>query len=88
MIRGQNTWDIFEIDYRNTLKPLLQEDQIDIYMSGSLIYNDTGCVLNPDPEDFHEGFDDYSQILVTQDAASCWVNQVAKSTIGKLHLDQ
>lgn len=26
LVRGQGTWDIFEIDYRNTLRPWLQED--------------------------------------------------------------
>lgn len=87
LIRGQGTWDIFEIDYRNTLRPLLEEDNIDIFMDGGLIYNGTGCTLNPSLQDFHEGFEDFSQLLITEDAASCWVNQIARSQIGKVHLD-
>lgn len=57
-------------------------------MDGGLIYNGTGCVLDPEIMDFHDGYDDFSQILVTEDAATCWVNQIARSAIGHVHLDR
>lgn len=65
LIRGQGTWDIFDIDYRNTWRPHLTKDHIETYFDGGLIYNGTGCVLDPELQEFHDGYDDFSQIIVT-----------------------
>lgn len=39
LIRGQNVWEPFKIDYRNVKSPWLQEEQMDVYIDGGLIYN-------------------------------------------------
>lgn len=60
LIRGQNKWELFDIDYRNVRSPWLQRDQMDVYIDGGLIYNGTGCVLDPESVDFHDGYEDSS----------------------------
>jgi hypothetical protein len=50
LVRGQDTWDIFEVDYRNTLKPEINSDSVVFFLDGGLIYNGEGCTINPDVE--------------------------------------
>ena len=59
---------------RNSLTPNIMEDRIEFYMHGGLQYNHTGCPLAPPSTDFMDDFEDFSQILITEDAATCWVN--------------
>jgi hypothetical protein len=61
---------------------------MDVYIDGGLIYNETGCVLDPEWVDFHDGYEDYSQVLITEDAATCWANQIAVTPVGKVRLNK
>ena len=87
LVRGQNTYDVFEVDYRNTWSPQLYDGHIDFFMAGDLFYNGKGCQLTADFLSFDEGDVD-SQIVVSESAATCWANQIAKSNIGHVTFDQ
>ena len=38
MVRGQNTWDLFTFDFRNTQSPYIGDGWIDFFLSGELMY--------------------------------------------------
>jgi len=41
IFRGQQTWDGFTLDYRNTRSPFISEKgYIDFFLSGELIYGE------------------------------------------------
>lgn len=81
MVRGQDTSDEFEIDFRNTWSPQMADGHVDFFMAGDLIYEGEGCKLTPDFLSFVDGDSD-SQIVVSESAFTCWANQIARSKIG------
>jgi hypothetical protein len=40
---GQNKWDYFDFDWRQTGAPMIGEGYMDMYMHGELLYRDGGC---------------------------------------------
>jgi hypothetical protein len=88
MVRGQNTWDFFNLDFRNVKSPIISEGQIDFFASGELLYKGEDCDIEPDNIDFIEDSHTASQIVISESAASCWANQLAKSRIGKVKMDK
>jgi len=39
LVRGQNTWDTFSYDFRNTKDPEIFQGQADFFLAGDLIYD-------------------------------------------------
>ena len=39
LVRGQNTWDLFEFDFRQTAAPEIHQGYMDLFFSGELMYN-------------------------------------------------
>ena len=48
LVRGQNTWDLFTLDFRNTQSPYIGDGWIDFFLSGELMYAGQGCELAAD----------------------------------------
>jgi hypothetical protein len=88
MVRGQNTWDFFTLDFRNVKSPVIAEGQIDFFMSGELLYKGEDCDIEPDNIDFIEDSHTASQVVISESAASCFASQLAKSRIGKVKLNK
>lgn len=86
LVRGQDSIDNFELDYRNTQSPFIGEGWVDIFFSGELMYNGEGCNIEPKYMDFMQS-QTFSQLVVSESAATCWANQVAKSNLGKIFLN-
>jgi len=89
LVRGQNSWDIFTLDFRNTQSPYIGDGWIDFFISGEMIYGGEGCTLEPDNIQFSEGNKNtMSQLVVSESAATCMANQAAKSHLGQIALNQ
>ena len=39
LVRGQNTYDEFEFDFRNTWSPQLYDGHVDFFMAGDLMHD-------------------------------------------------
>lgn len=46
---GQNRWDLFTIDVRNTRAPIINQGSIDFWISGAVKYSGNGCDIKDDP---------------------------------------
>lgn len=91
LVRGQDTFDYFQLDFRNVRDPALVENRADFFILGEILYNGNGCDLNPGNElPFLENQGDLadSQLVISESAASCIANQVAASRIGHIHMDR
>ena len=55
LVRGQDTKDEFEFDFRNTWSPQLTDGHIDFFMAGDFIYEGEGCKMTPDGLNFVDG---------------------------------
>uniref|UniRef100_A0A7S3CT16 Uncharacterized protein n=1 Tax=Strombidium rassoulzadegani TaxID=1082188 RepID=A0A7S3CT16_9SPIT len=60
---------------------------MDIYIVGELIHGEHECTLEPDYLKFANS-DVYSQIVISESAMTCAMNQMAHSPIGYIHLNQ
>ena len=62
---------------------------MDMWMHGDLKYRGQGCgsAIVPQAMGFYDNTD-LSQVVVSSSAASCWLNQYARSDVGKLNLDE
>ena len=85
-VRGQNTTGIFELDLRNIANPQFTDHHVDFFMAGDLIRGEEGCELTNDNLRFIENITE-SQIVISEAAATCWANQIARSDIGSIHMD-
>jgi len=74
------------IDYRNTMTPYIGEGYIDLFFLGEMIYNGQGCELENDPMDFLD--EQMSQLVISESAMTCILNQYAKSPIGYFNLNE
>lgn len=89
MYPGQGTSsDQFVLDYRHTIAPYIGEGYIQMFIVGILQYNGEGCTLEPTKLDFKQDATQYSQFVISESALACMLNQVAKSKIGKLDLNE
>ena len=78
-------YDSFYFDARNVRDPVIHDASIDFYMAGDLIYEDEGCILDPEELEFkNETSRANSQIVMSESAASCWLRKFADSKIGKV----
>jgi hypothetical protein len=84
---GQNTAANFELDYRNTVDPFLGEGWMDTYFLGEILYGGQGCDLEPDFFDFMDD-QEFSQLVISESATTCGLNNIARSPIGKLDLNE
>mgnify|MGYP000194203781 CR=1 FL=1 len=84
---GQNSMDTFTFDYKNTKQPYIGEGWIDLYFLGEFIYQGQGCDLAPDEMDFLNN-NQFSQLVVSESAASCILNQFARSNLGVIDLNE
>lgn len=89
IFRGQHTVSTFTFDYRNTRSPYIGDGFIDIYFLGELNYgiHRDQCQIEADWMDFVNS-QTFSQLVISESAASCWMNQWAQSSIGKFDLDE
>ena len=88
LVRGQNTWDIFTLDYRMTQAPYIGEGWIDFFINGELQYGGEDCnTLENDNLQFSTASSTMSQLVVSEAAATCIANQVAKSHLGHINLN-
>jgi len=86
--RGQEaTVADFTLDWRPTQDPSIINGGMESYMTGEILYADYTCELAPDAFEFMPAAV-YSQAVMTESAASCMLNSMAASPIGKLMLDQ
>ena len=85
LVRGQNSWDIFTLDFRNTQSPYIGDGWIDFFINGELLYGGEGCEIDADNLQFSEANKNtMSQLVVSESAATCIANQAAKSHLDKL----
>merc|ERR1711934_1898 len=84
---GQNTWDIFTLDFRNTQSPYIGDGYIDFFLSGELIYAGNNCTLEADNLEFSASGATMSQLVVSESAASCILNNMARSRLGHITLN-
>lgn len=87
----------FTFDYRNTQSPNIQEGYIDLFFLGEILYephkwlkgtnmhgaNSHVCTLEPDYMTF-SNTDIFSQLVISESAATCMANSFAASSIGLL----
>lgn len=89
MYPGQGkTSDQFVLDYRSTHMPVIGNGYLDLFIVGDLLYNGEGCNLQSTPMTFKEDETKFSQFVISESALACFLNQVAKSKIGKLDLNE
>jgi hypothetical protein len=87
LVRGQNSWDIFTLDFRNTQSPYIGEGWIDFFLSGELLYAGNGCEMAADNLEFSVAGSTMSQLVISESAATCIANNVAKSHLGHIVLN-
>jgi hypothetical protein len=88
LFKGQEgTVADFNLDWRLTEDPNVLSGGMEARMVGEFLYGDYSCDLAPDDFEFLNDVV-YSQLVMTESAASCMCNAVAESPIGKLNLNQ
>jgi len=87
---GQTTSGEYRIDWSNTQDPFIGEGLMDLFMTGELSYDGIGCEIEADPMDFVTSKNDavYSQLVISESAASCIAKSMSRSNIGTLDLDE
>ena len=69
--------------------PEIYDGHADFYLAGDLIYHGEGCALDPGYLEFVNETDRAdSQIVMSESAASCWMNKFAQSDIGVVTLNE
>lgn len=86
-LEGQGTYDRFTLDYRNTHSPNIAEGYGDFFFLGELMHHNHECVIEPDYMDFMNS-NTFSQLVISESAASCIANSMANSVIGRTFLDK
>lgn len=82
---GQDTTAPFTFDYRSVTSPDIQEGYLDLHILGELLHNNYQCVMEADPLNFINSAV-FSQLVVSESAATCIANQMARSPIGRVYL--
>lgn len=79
LVWGQTGSDSYQLDYRNVYPPYLYSGAMEFQIYGDTIFNGQGCGITEfEPISFLPT-QEYSQFVVSQTAAACLVNQLAKS---------
>merc|ERR1712025_1109600 len=86
-VAGQNSWDLFTLDFRNTQSPYIGEGWVDFFIHAEALYGGKGCDIEADNLEFSVAGSTMSQIVVSESAATCWANKIAESHIGKIILN-
>lgn len=77
-VRGQDTYDVFSWDFRNTHDPEIFQGVADFSLVGDLLYKGEGCALAADYLDFMDNNGTagiaQSQIVISESVASCFAN--------------
>ena len=85
---GQDNLGTFELDWRNTIDPVVKEGQIDMFFIGEVTSRMHQCgELNPDQFDFM-GTEIMSQAVMSESAMTCALNTIAASNIGYVSLNE
>lgn len=84
---GQTSSDIFSFDFRSVRSPNIQEGYVDLFILGELIHNNYECVLEADDMGFVNN-NVFSQLVVSESAATCIANSMARSRIGRVYLTE
>ena len=87
MVRGQHTWDMFTLDFRNTQSPYVGDGWIDFFIHGELQYGGQGCDIVADNLQFSTTGSTLSQLVISESAATCIANSVARSRLGHINLN-
>lgn len=69
------------------MDPFLGQGWMDSYFLGELTYNGKGCALEADYFDFMDD-QEFSQLVISESAASCALSNIALSNIGKLDFNE
>uniref|UniRef100_A0A7S3CRX8 Uncharacterized protein n=1 Tax=Strombidium rassoulzadegani TaxID=1082188 RepID=A0A7S3CRX8_9SPIT len=84
---GQDASAEFTFDYRQLSDPYIGEGLAEFYFSGEMLYEGKGCILEHDYMSFAES-ETFSQLVMTESAASCIMQNFFISPIGKLKLNE
>lgn len=97
-IRGQTTQGSFTLDFKNTHDPWVSNGYADFRFVGELLADTTGgkaLLQNHTPcDDFSPKYLSWygdhieSQLVISSAAASCAMESISKTPIGKFHLDK
>lgn len=87
MVRGQNSWDLFTLDFRQTQSPYIGQGWIDFFINGELLYAGEGCELVNDNLQFSVAGATQSQLVISESAATCIANKMGKSHLGHMVLN-
>lgn len=95
---GQNSSSEFSLDYRSVAAPYVGNGYIEADILGEWMYKshswgeDGGsfkdCHMNPLPMEYLSDKEVWSQVVISEAAADCFANAVARSEIGHLALDK
>lgn len=85
---GQDTKALFRMNYENTQDPYIGDGWFDTFMEGQLSYEGMGCEINAEPMEFVGDDSAYSQLVISDSAASCMAKTIARSPIGRIELDE
>jgi len=90
-LNGQDTWAVFDFDWKSTQSPSIGNGYIDLFILGEMFYQpydfgllepgDHGweskaCQLDPEVMDFMSS-ETFSQLVITESAFSCMVNAIS-----------
>lgn len=82
--KGQYSEDTFTFDLRHTQAPFIGPNYMDMFIYGAVTYKGWKCEPFKNDAPFLIDVHDHSQVVITQEAASCMANQFANSDIGKV----
>ena len=100
-LNGQNTWAVFDFDWKSTWSPVIGNGYIDLFILGEMFYQpydfgllepgdhgweSNACQLDPEVMDFMES-ETFSQLVITESAFSCMVNAISQSPMGLITLN-
>lgn len=85
---GQNTYDIFRFDYRNVMDPFVGDGFADFFFAGELLDKNYGGCENMQPEPLEFSNNAYSQLVISNAAATCLIQTVSRSKIGYIHINE
>lgn len=86
-LEGQGTYDKFTLDYRNTHSPDIQDGYGDFFFLGELMHDNHTCRIESDNMDFMNS-NTFSQLVISESAATCIANSMANSRLGRTYLDK
>uniref|UniRef100_A0A7S3IHA3 Uncharacterized protein n=2 Tax=Strombidium inclinatum TaxID=197538 RepID=A0A7S3IHA3_9SPIT len=85
-LAGQDTSAKFTFDYRNVRSPFIGDGYMEMYLFGEFLHGSEACELDADYMDFINS-EKFSQLVVSESAMTCILNNFAASPIGKVELD-